>query len=207
MRAYVVKQGDYLRRLAHQLGFDADAVWSHPKNAELAKARPNREQLCPGDVLYLPDPAPPTRRVIPGTTNDYVANVPRVPLELVFVDGGKPIANEAYVAEGLDDPGPGTTDGEGKVRLEVPVSTTQFRILFPERELAHDISVGHMDPIDTDSGVRARLWNLGLLRRDDRSHDADALEHALRAFQALAGLAVTGILDDATRKKLGEHHE
>ncbi|MFT3767392.1 MAG: hypothetical protein QM820_18220 [Minicystis sp.] len=39
MKAYVVRQGDYLKQLAHALGFDADAVWNDPKNAELSQRR------------------------------------------------------------------------------------------------------------------------------------------------------------------------
>ena len=32
MKPYVIKQGDYLLKVAHLRGFDPDAVWSDPKN-------------------------------------------------------------------------------------------------------------------------------------------------------------------------------
>ena len=35
MKPYVVKQGDYLNKLAHRLCFDAEKVWNDPANAEL----------------------------------------------------------------------------------------------------------------------------------------------------------------------------
>mgnify|MGYP001360626599 CR=1 FL=1 len=38
MRAYVVKQGDYLTKLAFTLGFPADAVWNGKKGFEIANA-------------------------------------------------------------------------------------------------------------------------------------------------------------------------
>ena len=37
MKPYVVKQGDYLLKIAHLAGFDADDVWGHAKNADLKK--------------------------------------------------------------------------------------------------------------------------------------------------------------------------
>lgn len=54
MKPCVIKQGDYLDRLAHALDLDAEEVWSDPKNAEIENLRdPN--MLHPGDILYVPD--------------------------------------------------------------------------------------------------------------------------------------------------------
>ena len=57
MKPYVVKQGDYLLKLAHGLGFDADTVWNADENADL-KAKRDPNILCPGDLLYVPDSEP-----------------------------------------------------------------------------------------------------------------------------------------------------
>ena len=45
MKPYVIKQGDYLTRLSHRLGFVADEVWNHGKNAELKSLRKDPETL------------------------------------------------------------------------------------------------------------------------------------------------------------------
>ena len=34
-KVHVVRQGEYLRKLAHRFGVDPDELWNHPKNAEL----------------------------------------------------------------------------------------------------------------------------------------------------------------------------
>ncbi|APR74807.1 Hypothetical protein A7982_00153 [Minicystis rosea] len=38
-KAHVVRQGDYLERLSHMMGFDAGEVRDDPKNAELSNFR------------------------------------------------------------------------------------------------------------------------------------------------------------------------
>ena len=58
---HVVRQGEYLSRLAHRLGFDAESVWDHPDNAELKQARAHADQLLAGDLLWLPRQAPEPR--------------------------------------------------------------------------------------------------------------------------------------------------
>ncbi len=99
MKPYVIRQGDYLRKLAHALGFDADGVWSHPKNADVKKQRdPNL--LHPGDILYVPNP----RRS--GTSwqrkDEFLAvNVPKTKIQLALK---KKFANEPYEIEGLGAP-------------------------------------------------------------------------------------------------------
>lgn len=54
MVPYVVRQGDYLLKLAQRYGFDAEEVWSHPRNEDLRKLRKDHHILAPGDIVYLP---------------------------------------------------------------------------------------------------------------------------------------------------------
>jgi hypothetical protein len=78
IRSYVVKQGDYLTKLAFTMGFTAADVWSDPKNADLKAARPDPDILAPGDVLYIPDANPEDLGVQGGTSSAYAAAVPQV---------------------------------------------------------------------------------------------------------------------------------
>src|SRR5262245_20482030 len=103
MKPYVVRQGDYLTKLAFVLGFDADAVWSDPKNAELTSAR-DRNLLHPGDVLWLPDRARRPLPIAAGAANKYVATITRTNIRLRFKGDKEPLANEPYVVEGLGAP-------------------------------------------------------------------------------------------------------
>lgn len=211
MKPYVVKQGDYLMRIAHQLGFDADEVWADPKNEEI-KGKRDPNILMPGDVLYVPeDPPKPDLSVNGGSSNDYAAHVPEIVVRLVMQDGDGPIANEPYVINGLGDPVSGTTDGDGRLAFTATTLVRELELVFPKRNVAHAVQIGDMDPLDEAMGVKKRLQHLGYTDPDDEERedggDEDTISPAvLRGFQAANGLPATGALDDATRALLKEKH-
>ena len=68
----MVRQGDYLSKLAFTMGVDADATWNHSGNDELRAKRPNPEMLHPGDILSLPEPVAAPIRVSPGASLELV---------------------------------------------------------------------------------------------------------------------------------------
>src|SRR5215831_2806205 len=116
MVPYVVRSGDHLPLLAHKMGFDADAVWSDPKNKNLKQLRGSPNILCVGDILYVPA-APTPKNWLPvsvGRTNYFVATIPTIPLSLTFSQGGKPIASADCIVHGMPPPNKFTTDGGGK---------------------------------------------------------------------------------------------
>jgi hypothetical protein len=77
-------------------------------------------------------------------------------------------------------------------------------------KLAHRLGfdVGGLDPPSETSGIKHRLQNLGLYLAGERSSadEAQALANAITVFQIRQGLAVTGALDDDTRKALLDEH-
>jgi N-acetylmuramoyl-L-alanine amidase len=219
-RSYVVRQGDYLARLAHLHGFDAEEVWNHPKNEALRALRRDPEVLAPGDVIYLPRKAQAGLPFAAEGVNRYRATVPRVPLRLRFKDGAGPLANEAWVIEGSASPAEGTTDAEGQLEVVTSPHVASFTVRFPARERAFTVRVGHLDPLEEESGVRARLTQLGYLppplgplfgidepgALGTLSGEGDRLRAAIRDFQRAEGLEVTGMVDDATREVLWKAH-
>jgi hypothetical protein len=212
MKPYVIKQGDYLTKLAHLLGFDAQTVWNDGKNAELKAARSDPSMLQAGDVLFVPDEPKKKLPLKPEEENKYVARVPKVKVSVVVADDDEPVADEPYVIEGLGDEEEYTTDGQGTVSFEAPVHVREVTVRFKNRELAFRVGVGELDPIDTDSGVRMRLTQLGFYGAVTAGADAyversDAqLAAAIAAFQGAKGLPVNGEMDDATREALREAH-
>ena len=62
----------------------------------------------------------------------------------------------------------------------------------------YSLELGHLDPLTKDSGIRARLTNLGL----DCGDNDESLAQAIMEFQQQRGLDATGEMDDATRTKL-----
>ncbi len=212
LKAYVVRQGDYLTKLAHRLGFSAERVWSHPKNAELKELRKEMDILWPGDLLHLPDEPPDPLPLSAHAANAYRAEVPAIAVAVTFQAQGRPIAGEAYAIDGLPELD-GTSDGAGQVKLELPLTATRVRLRFPARGLAFWLRVGELDPIDEASGARARLRALGFYHRlgefehDDASDEAaEAEEAAVRAFQKANGLPDSGALDAATLAALKSAH-
>lgn len=208
MNPYVVKQGDYLTQLAHDLGFDKDAVWNDDKNADLRASRPNPEMLYPGDVVYLPDQSPTPSPMAQGTENGYAADVPTVKVTVTFSneDPAQSLANEAYEVDGLPVTS-GTTDGNGEASFDVPVIVRDFTVTFTAKEYAFHILVGSVDPPTEESGLRFRLANLGFYRRVADDEDADALAGAISDFQKANSITVTGAIDDATRDAIVAAHD
>ena len=161
MKPYVIKQGDYLLKLAHHLGFDADTVWNDDANAELKDARKDPDMLQAGDILMVPDEPKKQLDLKKETENNFVAAVPKIAVSLAVTDDDEPLANEAYVVEGLGDDEERTTDADGFVSFEAPVHVREVTVRFVDVDLAFRVGIGELDPIDTDAGVRMRLTQLG----------------------------------------------
>lgn len=214
MLAYVVKSGDYLAKIAHARGFDADQVWDDPKNADLKALRKDPNILHPGDVLYIPEPKPPDLPISGGSSNEYSATIPMVKVTIQFKDEGGLHANEKFVVDGGAVPAEGTSDGDGTVTFEVPVHVGSVRVDFPAHQLAYEVRVGGLDPVEESSGVASRLAHLGYgldaaheeLREKLFGKDEGRLARAIADFQRDHGLPETGLLDDATRAALKEAH-
>lgn len=199
---YVVRQGDYLTKLAHTRGFSAEDVWNDPKNAELKERRGDMEVLCPGDILFLPDASPEPLDVQGGGSNVYAAEVPSVEVHLILKDADGPIANEPYTIGGLGDPVNGTTGADGGVSMAVPIHIREIELRVPGKHAVYTVLVGDLDPPDEPSGVAMRLDHLGYLDRSTAATDGGDLREAIAAFQSDQGMDPTGMLDPDTRKAL-----
>jgi hypothetical protein len=181
----VIKQGDYLAALAHRFGFDPDTVWKHDKNTELCRTRPNPNILLPTDVLYIPDQVeePVMHRLALGTTNTFVSEAPCVSITIRFLD--EALASQDYTVEELPHLTGLATD-DGIASFSIPVTLPSFTIAFPDSGARFTFFVGHVDPIDTLTGVAQRLQNLGYLgpQANDRDLDVSAIRAGLRLFKA-----------------------
>lgn len=212
MKPYVVKQGDYLIKLAHHLGFDRAEVWNHEKNSELRERRGDGGMLVAGDVLFVPDEPKAKLPFKKEAKNRYVARVPRVPVTFVLASQSEPLADEPYRLEGFGDGSEQRTDAEGRVTFEAPVHLAEVTVVLPKRRRRVVIKIGALDPIDEPSGLKMRLEHLGFygasVAGEDEydARDDERLAASLRAFQGAHGIPPSGRLDDATRSKLLEVH-
>ena len=216
LQPHVVRQGEYLAKLAFVYGFDADKVWNDAKNADLKQQRPDPNVLAPGDVIQIPKAKKEGQPINKGTTNSYTVNVPHVKVDLIFRNGDQPLAGEECQVQGLGEPDPSapplTTDGGGKLSVDVPVTVREFFVVFPKmtERLAMHFYVGDVDPVSESNGVTQRLVNLGYLPAyfdEDPDLAEERVKRAVAAFQAENGMDPTGDVDDAVRNALLQGHQ
>jgi hypothetical protein len=202
---YVVRQGDYLQKLAQQHGFDADVVWANPTNAKLRALRPSMNMLCPGDVLYLPEAKRTWLPVNVGAMNRFVATVRVVHISATIRYAGQPLASAPYCVRELSKFGTLATDASGQATFDAPVTREFVTLDFEAPGLSVVLKMGHLDPIDSPSGICQRLSNLGYPAA--QPDDPCAVSEALAMFQlGQDGLEADGVLNDRTRRALESAH-
>lgn len=202
MAYHVVEHGQHLDEIAYRRRVTSEAIWRDERNATLRQARPDPNQLCAGDVVYIPDPPPraPLRGTA-GTKNVFTAAVPRVPVRVALRDAEGPLANQSVTAF---DPSGGqeqtlTTDGEGVVAVEHRVTGPELELLLVATGERLRARVGGLDPSGEASGQAMRLRQLGYGAEGD---DDEARRAALRRFQSERGLPDSGDLDTETSDAL-----
>ncbi|MFO0630245.1 MAG: peptidoglycan-binding domain-containing protein [Polyangiales bacterium] len=200
MRPHVVRTGDTLGRIARAAGQPPEVIWDHPRNADLRARRAHPEVLAPGDVIHVPTTPPPGLPLKQGADNGFVATLPRVHVRVVLREDGTALANEEVVLLGAGDARALTSDGEGVVEVEVPEGAAQVELVLLNRGVSIPVAVGHLDPVETASGLRQRLSHLRHLA------DGEDLATGVASFQRAAGLSPTGVADDATRDALARAH-
>ncbi len=209
VQPYIIRQGDYLSKLAASRGFDPKEVWEHDSNKDLRGLRQNPEVLCPGDVLRVPTRSPPSVPLRLQTQNAFSAEVPKIELHIVVKGSDdRPRVNARYKVYGAQaDALEGTTDGEGVATFKLAVTVESIQIVFEKDESAYHFHVGHLDPADQATGVRQRLEHLGYYEERLGARDAEErLKEAIRNFQTQERLTVTGVADEETQARLCQVH-
>jgi hypothetical protein len=121
----------------------------------------------------------------------------------------EPLANVPYRIQIDDQRTEGQTDGEGRIEVSIPPNAREATLtLHPgtEQQRVIPLQLGHLDPLDTVPGVKARLGNLGFECGDREEEETPQYAAALSAYQEKHGLQATGILDAATRDALQSTH-
>src|SRR5262249_10848825 len=155
--------------------------------------------LYPNDVVFVPDLRPKQIACPTEKRHPFVKKGSRAKLKIRLLDGKDPRANVPYKLQIDGIWIEGTTDSDGYLEQPLPPSARKGQLLVgqgPTQDV-HDLDFGHVDPIQTDSGVAKRLHDLGYETGSDPSI-------AIRGFQADQGLEVTGQADDAFKQKLTE---
>ena len=201
---YVVQQGDCLASIAARNRRSWQTLWNHPDNVDLKAKRLNPNVLHPGDVVNIPDVVVKLHACATGSTHVFQTSNATTMFRIRLLEDGQPRKNLKYELRIGERSFTGTTDGNGMVEQEIPADASQAILVTAEDAFSFDL--GHLDPVDEDSGVKQRLANLGFLFEADAAAPEDALSAAVQEFQQQSGLPLSGELDKATRQKLLQAH-
>jgi hypothetical protein len=207
-QTYTIQGGDHTSGIAARFGFaDFHTIWDHPQNAALKKKRSDPHVLMPGDALFVPDKEPKTVERPTGRVHTFQVKQQRLFLKLAVRDfDDQAVANTDCVLE-VD----GTvynlqTDGKGRIDKEIPRNAQGGTLKIPSLGYEFPVKIGYLDPVDEETGWRARLINLGYHAGPLDAPDKLLLQYAIEEFQCDYKLRVTGVLDAGTRAKLKEVH-
>ncbi len=197
---YVVKQGEFLAKIAHLRGFDAQEVWDHPKNAALKQQRKQPALMCPGDILWMPRTGREPHQLLLQSNNKFRAQLPVVRIQHEFSVDGEPLADLEYRVYGMGEVFEDVSDEQGKIDVDVPIHVPSVKVVF-ETGMVYRLQVGHSDPANSETGAMQRLKQLGYMSDWDHG-SVEATERsyalALEGFQRQHDLKPTGVLDEAT---------
>ena len=118
--------------------------------------------------------------------------------------GDKPRRCEPYELKIGERVQRGTTDGNGNIECPIPARAMrgELRVGREPSVLQRTLLLGEVDPIDSVSGVQARLNNLDFQCGSVSGEMDSPTREAIREFQRSCGLTPTGDADADTRKRL-----
>ena len=207
MGTYTIKQGDHIARVAGKFGFrHYETIWNAGENAKLRELRHDPNVLYPGDVLFIPEKKDKDEVKPTAKQHRFRVKISRLKLRILVRDfDDLPLKGTACRLEIGGKTYNLSTDGTGKIEQLIPESAEDGLLAIPDLDYEIPVHLGHLDPVETESGWKARLINLGYYWGTVGDGDENLkLGWSLEEFQCDYHLPVTGKPDGATRAKLKE---
>lgn len=210
MKSHRVRRGDCLTSIAYESGFFWQTLWDHPDNEALRERRASPFTLVPGeDAVAIPD----LRQKQETCRTEKVHTFRRrgVPAKLklrLLHEDGTPRADEEYFLE-VDGELVSTdkkTDGDGRIEEFIRPNAQKARLFLDGGVEVHELSLGHLQPVETTRGVKARLASLGLYEGAIDGEESPALAEAIARFRLDYGVDPS-LPDDAVRKQIASAHD
>ena len=132
-------------------------------------------------------------------------------LKLRILKDGEPRAGEPYVLiiDG-EEKDRGNIASDGNIGISIPPLANKGELTIGEGkdQEIYELNLGHLDPIETITGVKARLINIGFdCGKVNNEMDDETIE-AIADFQSyIKHPNPNGELDDQTRDILGKLHD
>jgi hypothetical protein len=167
--------------------------------------RSNPHVLLPGDNVYIPDKQMKSESCTTGQAHRFLWSGKPLKLRLALQDwNGQPIKNTPCTLVVQDQTYKLTTDANGIVSQDISPSARKGKLTIRDMEL--DLLIGHLDPVDSRSGWRARLNNLGYNAGDAENDEDLKLRSAIEQFQHDSGLVRDGSCGPKTQAALLKAH-
>ena len=211
---HVVKKGECLSSIADAYGLPKwQLIYEHPNNTAFKAKRPNPNLIYPGDELYIPDVTPNVARVPTDRRHIFVAEFAPTFLNIRVQDiDDSPFPNAPFELEAGSLKLDGSTDEDGWIHSRIPAWAEIGTLrVWPnpddtETVIEWEMRLGHLDPIETVSGLKGRLNNLGYDCGEVNEEEDDRYTSAVMQFQTDNELLVDGIVGPQTRGALLKLH-
>jgi len=204
MPMYVVTQGECINSIAAEHGLFWKAVWDCPENAGLRERRPDPNMLLPGDQVFVPELREENHDAPVEDTHRFKRKGVPATLKVRLLNNGEPRRNEKWTAIVDGKLVKGATDDEGSMSLSLDPRLVSI-VLELETGVNYVLKLAELDPLETISGVQARLNNLGYESGTVDGIQGPVTTGAISRFQAdNPPLDVDGIMGPKTRAKLKE---
>lgn len=212
---HIVKQGECLSSIADAYGLKSwRVIYDDPHNADFKAKRPNPNLIYPGDELYIPGISPKDESVATDQRHIFTATFPPTYLNLRIQDqDDQAFANARYSLAVGPVNLEGTTDDDGWIHSLIPPWAELGNLkVWPvdgdeDTVIQWQMKLGHLNPIETVSGIKGRLNNLGYECGEINDDEDDDYTAAVMQFQGDNGLVVDGIVGPITRGALLKQHQ
>lgn len=160
---HIVEQGESVESIAFQHGHFWQTLWNHPENADLKTLRKDPNVLFPGDRIYVPELRQGSVEVKTGATYRFRRKGVPSKLHLILRMNDRVLANTPYAIEIDGKVLQGESNDKGEVIQPIAPNAKggRIRVGVGFASVIYDLDLRALDPIDTVSGVQARLRNLG----------------------------------------------
>jgi hypothetical protein len=208
---YIVKEGECLSSLAQKFGFkNLDIIYNHPENRELKKIRPNPNLLLPGDEVFIPESEPKSVSANTNYLHHFKLSRPKTRLKILLSGlDNEPVRNRKYILHIDNLRFEGVSKYNGLIEHEIsPFGEEGILMIYPEDgkqgadPIVLKVKLGHLDPIDTLTGIQARLNNLGFNAGPVNGIMEPLFVLGIKLFQQAYGLPIDGKPDSKTQLKL-----
>ncbi len=204
MPIHTVVQGECLSSISARYGFAWETVWNLSQNSQLRSLRPDPNLIYPGDEVFIPDLTEKQETKAVEARHRFVLKGVPAKLRIRVLNNGEPFENRKWKCRIDGAWQDGTTDGEGNLEVRVHPGCGDG-LLQIDQGPEYTLLLRELDPLETISGVQARLNNLGYDSGEVDGIQGPITTAAIKAFQAdYPPLDVDGIVGPQTRGKLKE---